>query len=225
MGKILIVDDEPDIVELVKINLEKNGFDVISSYTGREIFDLFKKFSIDLVILDLMLPDIDGLEICKILKSENETKNIPIIMLTAKDTEIDKVLGLELGADDYITKPFSPRELVARVRAVLRRTKRSSDERILTFDNILKIDLKKFEVFVNEKKVNLTTTEFKLLKALAIRRGEVLSRNELLDYIWGSEKIVIDRTIDVHIKHLREKLGKVGKFIKNVRGVGYKLDL
>ncbi|RLD13902.1 MAG: DNA-binding response regulator [Caldiserica bacterium] len=225
MGKILIVDDEPDIVELVKINLEKNGFDVISSCTGRGIFNLFKKFSIDLVILDLMLPDIDGLEICKILKSENETKNIPIIMLTAKDTEIDKVLGLELGADDYITKPFSPRELVARVRAVLRRTKRSSDERILTFDNILKIDLKKFEVFVNEKKVNLTTTEFKLLKALAIRRGEVLSRNELLDYIWGNEKIVIDRTIDVHIKHLREKLGKVGKFIKNVRGVGYKLDL
>jgi len=225
MGKILIVDDEPDIVELVKINLEKNGFDVISSYTGREIFDLFKKFNIDLVILDLMLPDIDGLEICKILKSENETKNIPIIMLTAKDTEIDKVLGLELGADDYITKPFSPRELVARVRAVLRRTRKPSDESILKFDNILKIDLKKFEVFVNGEKVNLTTTEFKLLKALAIRRGEVLSRNELLDYIWGSEKIVIDRTIDVHIKHLREKLGKVGKFIKNVRGVGYKLDL
>ena len=225
MGKILIVDDEPDIVELVKINLEKNGFDVISSYTGREIFNLFKKFSIDLVILDLMLPDIDGLEICKILKSENETKNIPIIMLTAKDTEIDKVLGLELGADDYITKPFSPRELVARVRAVLRRTRKPSDESILKFDNILKIDLKKFEVFVNGEKVNLTTTEFKLLKALAIRRGEVLSRNELLDYIWGSEKIVIDRTIDVHIKHLREKLGKVGKFIKNVRGVGYKLDL
>lgn len=225
MGKILIVDDEPDIVELVKINLEKNGFDVISSYTGREIFNLFKKFSIDLVILDLMLPDIDGLEICKILKSENETKNIPIIMLTAKDTEIDKVLGLELGADDYITKPFSPRELVARVRAVLRRTRKSSDESILKFDNILKIDLKKFEVFVNGKKINLTTTEFKLLKALAIRRGEVLSRNELLDYIWGNEKIVIDRTIDVHIKHLREKLGKVGKFIKNVRGVGYKLDL
>ncbi len=225
MGKILIVDDEPDIVELVKINLEKNGFDVISSYTGREIFNLFKKFSIDLVILDLMLPDIDGLEICKILKSENETKNIPIIMLTAKDTEIDKVLGLELGADDYITKPFSPRELVARVRAVLRRTRKPSDESILKFDNILKIDLKKFEVFVNGKKINLTTTEFKLLKALAIRRGEVLSRNELLDYIWGSEKIVIDRTIDVHIKHLRGKLGKVGKFIKNVRGVGYKLDL
>ncbi|MCD6168618.1 MAG: response regulator transcription factor [Caldisericia bacterium] len=225
MGKILIVDDEPDIVELVKINLEKNGFDVISSYTGREIFNLFKKFSIDLVILDLMLPDIDGLEICKILKSENETKNIPIIMLTAKDTEIDKVLGLELGADDYITKPFSPRELVARVRAVLRRTRKPSDESILKFDNILRIDLKKFEVFVNGKKINLTTTEFKLLKALAIRRGEVLSRNELLDYIWGSEKIVIDRTIDVHIKHLREKLGKVGKFIKNVRGVGYKLDL
>jgi len=225
MGKILIVDDEPDIVELVKINLEKNGFDVISSYTGREIFNLFKKFSIDLVILDLMLPDIDGLEICKILKSENETKNIPIIMLTAKDTEIDKVLGLELGADDYITKPFSPRELVARVRAVLRRTRKPSDESILKFDNILKIDLKKFEVFVNGKKINLTTTEFKLLKALAIRRGEVLSRNELLDYIWGNEKIVIDRTIDVHIKHLREKLGKVGKFIKNVRGVGYKLDL
>ena len=225
MGKILIVDDEPDIVELVKINLEKNGFDVISSYTGREIFDLFKKFSIDLVILDLMLPDIDGLEICKILKSENETKNIPIIMLTAKDTEIDKVLGLELGADDYITKPFSPRELVARVRAVLRRTRKPSDESILKFDNILKIDLKKFEVFVNGEKINLTTTEFKLLKALAIRRGEVLSRNELLDYIWGNEKIVIDRTIDVHIKHLREKLGKVGKFIKNVRGVGYKLDL
>ena len=225
MGKILIVDDEPDIVELVKINLEKNGFDVISSYTGRGIFNLFKKFSIDLVILDLMLPDIDGLEICKILKSENETKNIPIIMLTAKDTEIDKVLGLELGADDYITKPFSPRELVARVRAVLRRTRKPSDESILKFDNILKIDLKKFEVFVNGEKINLTTTEFKLLKALAIRRGEVLSRNELLDYIWGNEKIVIDRTIDVHIKHLREKLGKVGKFIKNVRGVGYKLDL
>ena len=227
MGKILIVDDEPDIVELVKINLEKNGFDVISSYTGGGIFDLFKKFSIDLVILDLMLPDIDGLEICKILKSENETKNIPIIMLTAKDTEIDKVLGLELGADDYITKPFSPRELVARVRAVLRRTRKPSDESILKFDNILRIDLKKFEVFVNGEKINLTTTEFKLLKALAIRRGEVLSRNELLDYIWGNEKIVIDRTIDAHISQLRNDLKKAGITsikITSIYGIGYRLE-
>ncbi len=226
MNKIVaIIDDEPDIVELVSLHLTKAGFKVKGFFDAKSFYQFLHKEIPDIIILDLMLPDIDGIEICKYLKMNEKYSLIPIIMLTARGDESDKVLGLELGADDYVTKPFSPRELVARVKAVLRRGKLSQQERkIIKIDNILKIDLQKYEVYVNEKKVGLTTTEFKILEILSKKRGWVFSRDQLLDYLWGDDKIVIDRTIDVHIKHLRDKLGPAGKFIKNIRGIGYKLE-
>lgn len=177
----------------------------------------------DLLILDLMLPDVDGLEICKDLKN-NKNINFPIIMLTAKDDEFDKVLGLELGADDYVTKPFSIRELLARVKAVLRRKVETSGNSIIIIDEILRIDLQKYEVSVNNNIVSLTATEFKLLRIFAENRGLVFSRERLLAKLWGDDKLVVNRTIDVHIKNLREKLGEAGKYIINVRGVGYKIS-
>ncbi len=170
-----------------------------------------------------MLPDSDGIEICKYLKSKEDLKSIPIIMLTARASETDKVLGLELGADDYVTKPFSPRELVARVKAVLRRKTQDSGKKIKIGD-ILLIDLNKFEVFAENKKIDLTPTEFRILKILASKKGWVFTRDQILNHLWGEEKAVLDRTIDVHIKNLREKLGKAKKFIKNVRGIGYKVE-
>jgi two-component system phosphate regulon response regulator PhoB/two-component system alkaline phosphatase synthesis response regulator PhoP len=170
-----------------------------------------------------MLPDSDGMDICRYMKKKEQFSSVPIIMLTAKSDETDKVLGLEMGADDYVTKPFSPRELVARVKAVLRRRERVEDERI-EIGKILEILPKKFLVRVEGKRVDLTTTEFKILKAMATRIGWVFSREQLLDELWGHDKIVIDRTIDVHIKHLRAKLGKAARFIKNVRGMGYKIE-
>ncbi|MFH1249589.1 MAG: response regulator transcription factor [bacterium] len=176
------------------------------------------------MILDLMLPDIDGIEVCKQLKSDKKTSNFPIIMLTAKGDEFDKVLGLELGADDYITKPFSTRELVARVRAVLRRYRMKTAESTININNDLVIDLQRYSVTVNGHPVNLTSTEFNILKVLATKRGWVFSREQLLQHLWGDDKIVISRTIDVHIKHLREKLGSAAHYIKNIRGVGYKLE-
>ena len=175
-----------------------------------------------------MLPDMDGIDICKQLKSDRKYKNIPIIMLTAKQDEIDRIIGLEIGADDYVTKPFSPRELVARVKAVLRRPNIDNNDvenkSILNIDGLIYIDLLKYEVYDNKNnKIFLTIKEFNLLKTFIQKRGWVFSREKLLNKIWG-EVIVIDRTIDVHINHLRKKLGKVGELIKNVRGIGYKLD-
>jgi two-component system phosphate regulon response regulator PhoB/two-component system alkaline phosphatase synthesis response regulator PhoP len=171
-----------------------------------------------------MLPDSDGFEICKYLKSKSQFSNVPIIILTAKNEEIDKVLGLELGADDYVTKPFSPRELVARVKAVLRRFLPSEDTEKIIINDILEIDLKKRQVKVEDKIVELTKTEFEILRILSSKKGWVFTRNQILDNIWGEEIIVLDRTIDVHIKNLRGKIGKAGKFIKNVRGIGYKFE-
>lgn len=221
-----IVDDEEDILELVALHLERSGFRV-RKFLSAEPF--LRELSIkqpDLIILDLMLPDIDGIEVCKFLKFHEKYSDIPIIMLTARATETDKVLGLELGADDYVTKPFSPRELVARVRAVLRRRgqQREKENKKIQIGEILLIDPFKFEVYVRGKKVELTPTEFKILKMLAEKKGWVFTRKQILDELWGYDKIVLDRTVDVHIKHLREKLGEAGKFIKNVRGVGYKIE-
>ena len=179
----------------------------------------------DLVVLDLMLPDVDGLEVCKYMKGDPEFANIPIIMLTAKSSEIDKVVGLELGADDYITKPFSPRELVARVKAVLRRTSKKESLQKTSIDDKLIIDEKKYEVTVEGKKISLTNSEFNILKMLTSKIGWVFSREQILENLWGDEKYVLDRTVDVHIKNLRDKLGLMGKCIKNVRGVGYKFEL
>jgi len=220
---IAVIDDEPDILELVSLHLKRSNFKV-KEFSNAESFLKFLSSNIpDLIILDLMLPDADGIEICKFLKSREDFVSIPIIMLTARATEADKVLGLELGADDYVTKPFSPRELVARVKAVLRRKTQKPGRKIKVGD-ILLIDLDKFEVFVEDRKIDLTPTEFRILKILASKKGWVFTRNQILDHLWGHDKIVLDRTIDVHIKNIREKLGKAKKFIKSVRGVGYKIE-
>lgn len=221
---IAIVDDEPDILELVKINLNKAGFVAKTFEDGNSFFRFLKNTKPSLVILDLMLPDTDGLEICKYLKQNEKFSDIPIIMLTAKTEEMDKVLGLEIGADDYITKPFSTRELIARVKVILRRGTTGEKEEILE-RGMVTINVKKYEVFVNNKLINLTTSEFKILKLLASKPGWVYSREQILEYLNIIEKGVLDRTIDVHIKNLREKLGKAGKMIKNVRGIGYKMEL
>lgn len=220
---IAVVDDEPDILDLVALNLKKSGYIVRKFSHGSDFFKMLENESPDLLVLDLMLPDIDGLEICKELRN-NRKVDFPIIMLTAKDDEFDKVLGLELGADDYVTKPFSVRELLARVKAVLRRNIDNSGKSIIEIDELLKIDLQKYEVTVKDDPVSLTATEFNLLRIFAENQGLVFSRERLLMKLWGDEKLVVNRTIDVHIKNLREKLGEAGKLILNIRGVGYKIS-
>jgi DNA-binding response OmpR family regulator len=222
---IAVVDDEPDILELVSLHLRKNRFRV-RGFPDAESFYLFLRSETpDLIILDLMLPDADGFEICKYVRKQTGKSSIPIIMLTARSEEADKVLGLELGADDYVTKPFSPGELVARVKAVLRRMEQKPpEEEKIEIGTMLSLDLQKHEVAIEGRKVDLTSTEFRILQLLASKKGWVFSREKILDYLWGNEKTVIDRTVDVHIKHLREKLGAAAKLIKNIRGVGYKLE-
>lgn len=221
---IAVVDDEADICELVSLALTKAGYKVKTFEDGESLFKYLKTNVPELVILDLMLPDSDGFEICKYLKKEEKFSHIPVIMLTARTEEMDKVLGLELGADDYVTKPFSTRELVARVKAVLRRDQNVVKTQKTRIGDILEIDHQKYEVTVKDEKVELTSTEFRILKLLSERRGWVYSREQILDYLGSQEKGVLDRTVDVHIKNLREKLGIAGKFIKNIRGVGYKLE-
>jgi DNA-binding response OmpR family regulator len=225
MNKLIaVVDDEPDIVELVSLNLKKAGFRVTSFLEADPFLRRLGQETPDLIVLDLMLPDTDGFEICKYLKSHDKYAIIPIIMLTARSEETEKVLGLELGADDYVTKPFSPRELVARVKAVLRRPEQRQETKKIFIDDLMVIDLEKFEVTVEGTKMELTPTEFKILQLLSTKRGWVQSRDQILSYLWGQDKTVIDRTIDVHIRHLREKLGKASALIKNVRGMGYKIE-
>ena len=221
---IVVVDDEPDILELVSLHLRKAGF-TVKEFPDAERFTTFLSTNIpDLIILDLMLPDTDGLEICKHLKREKAFSSIPIIMLTAKGDETDKIIGLELGADDYVTKPFSPKELVSRVKAVLRRNTPREETKKIEIGRILSIDQDKYRVTVKDKQIELTSTEFRILQLLASKKGFVFTRENILDYLWGEEKAVIDRTVDVHIRHLREKLDKAAHFIKNVRGIGYKLE-
>lgn len=225
MSKLVaIIEDEPDIRKLIVHHLEKANFNVKEFQNGNDFFKFIDDNIPDLIILDIMLPDADGFEICKYLKNKSQFSTIPIIILTAKSEEVDKVLGLELGADDYITKPFSPRELIARVKAVLRRFVPFEETEKIIIDDILEIDLKKRQVKVEDKIVELTKTEFEILRVLSSKRGWVFTRNQILDSIWGEDIVVLDRTIDVHIKNLRDKIGKAGKFIKNVRGIGYKFD-
>lgn len=222
---IAVLEDEIDIADLVSIHLKKSGFRVEAFDNVKAFFKAISKKRPDLVILDIMLPDMDGYEVCKELKKNDAYSSIPIIMLTAKGEEIDKILGLELGADDYVTKPFSPKELVARVKAVLRRGIVKQNTKKLSIGNDVQIDSDKYSVTVKGKKIDLTTTEFKILELFAINKGKVFTREQILDHLWGQEKAVIDRTIDVHIRHLREKLGdSVSKLIKNIRGVGYKIE-
>lgn len=219
---VAVVDDEPDILELISVNLSRANFDVRTFEDAVSFFRYVEKETPDLVILDLMLPDADGFEVCKRLKKDHKLAHIPVVMLTAKNEETDKVLGLEIGADDYVTKPFSPKELIARVKAVLRRgTQETAVERIKIRDLVL--DPEKFEVTVGEKPAVLTTTEFKILYLLVSQPGRVFTREKILEHLWNREKAVIDRTVDVHVKNLRKKLGKAGKLVKNIRGIGYKL--
>ncbi len=226
MPFVYIVEDDEDINELVAYNLKKEGFKVKQFFNSKDAYESLSKEQPDIILLDIMLPDIDGLEFCKMVRSDNKLSYIPIIMLTAKSTEIDKIVGLELGADDYITKPFSFMELIARIKAVLRRTyreKSKSDEKIISAEG-LKIYPDKFKVLIDDTPVNLTSKEFKLLLLLTGSPGKVFSREEILNNVWENEYDVYDRTVDVHIKHLREKLKDYGKCIKTVRGIGYKWE-
>ncbi|AEF95141.1 two component transcriptional regulator, winged helix family [Desulfotomaculum nigrificans CO-1-SRB] len=227
MPKILVVDDEQPIRELVKYNLEREGFEVLLAGDGNTGLDMARTEAPDLIILDIMLPGMDGLSVCRTLHQEPATRAIPIIMLSARGEEVDKVLGLELGADDYITKPFSPRELIARVKARLRR--QTTDNAIQETGRIavgkLIIDQDRFVVSVNGVKQDLTPKEFELLRYLARHPGKVFSRDLLLEQIWGYEYTGDSRTVDVHIRHIRQKLEQIPgapQFIETVRGVGYR---
>jgi two-component system, OmpR family, alkaline phosphatase synthesis response regulator PhoP len=220
---VLVVDDEEDIQELVRYNLVRNGFDVTVVGTGEEALESARAKIPDLVLLDLMLPGIDGLEVCTVLKHDQKTAHIPIVMLTARGEESDVVAGLELGADDYITKPFSPRVLVARVKAVLRRKAEASPDRTAVIKRgELFVHPGRHEVTVKRKPVQLTSTEFEILYHLARRPGWVFTRHQLIDAARGEEYPVTDRSVDVHIVSLRRKLGTIGKLIETVRGVGYR---
>lgn len=219
--KILVVDDERDIIELIKYNLEMEGFRVSSAYNGEDALRLAKREPPDLFILDLMLPGMDGLEVCRVLKKEPKTNHIPVIMLTAKTGEPDIVVGLELGADDYITKPFSTRELVARVKAVIRRGSRHRDlKEKLVFGN-MEVDSTNYRVTWKGSFLDLTPTEFKLLFFLVQRQGLVMTRQQILDGVLGDEAFVTDRTVDVHIRRLRMKLKEASSCIITRRGIGY----
>ena len=225
LQKILIIEDEPDIRKTLKYNLSKEGFDVICASSLSEGKDYLNDDTFSLILLDLMLPDGSGLDLCRELKSNTEKKLIPIIILTAKDDEVDKVVGFELGADDYVTKPFSVRELILRIKAVLKRGDIKSDNlEIQRQFGDLEIDVESHEVFVNKESVVLTALEFKLLRQLVDRRGRVQSRDQLLSDVWGYSAEVTTRTVDTHIKRLREKLGSMGKYVQTIRGVGYKFS-
>jgi DNA-binding response OmpR family regulator len=220
--KILVVDDEPDAVELIEFNLKANGYEVVTAADGEEALQKARAVLPSLIILDIMLPEVDGMEVCKILRRDQRTSGIPMIMLTAKAAEIDRVLGLELGADDYVTKPFSPRELVLRVKRLLRTQGASEEkaERVLWKE--LVIDVPRHQVSVKGKNVELTATEFKLLTVLAQRRGRVQSRDQLLHDVWEYDNLIDTRTVDTHMRRLREKLGPAAKYLDTVRGVGYR---
>ncbi len=224
---IAIVDDERDILNLVSHHLRREGYKTKEFQDSRNFLMYIESIVPDLTILDIMLPGLDGLELCKLLKGKNTTSSMPIIMLTAKGTEADIVVGLEIGADDYIIKPFSPRELVARIKTVLRRSSRKETEKEVVQLGELTINPQRYEVYVKDNKIDLTTTEFKILESLVNGNGRVFTRDQLLKQkrLWGDDKLIYDRTIDVHIKNLRDKLGSSGKMIKTIRSIGYKLDV
>jgi DNA-binding response OmpR family regulator len=222
--KILVVDDETDVIDLLVINLRVEGFNVIAVEDGATALAKARAEKPSLIILDLMLPKMSGLEICKVLKSDISTRNIPIIMLTAKAEEVDKIVGLELGADDYVTKPFSPRELMLRVNRSLRRGKdKTPSVEKLTIGELV-LDHGRHEVLVKNEPVELTATEFKLLALLMDRRGRVQGRDRLLNDVWGYESVIDTRTVDTHVRRLREKLGTLASYIETVRGVGYRIS-
>jgi two-component system phosphate regulon response regulator PhoB len=221
--KILVIEDEPDIRRNLEYNLSREGFSISTAASISEANTLLASTDYNLILLDLMLPDGSGLDLCKSIKSNSDTESIPIIILTAKDDEVDKVVGFELGADDYVTKPFSVRELILRVKAVLKRGSKKKEivEVVRQFGD-LKIDVDSHEVHVDDTKINLTALEFRLLRQLVDTRGRVQSRDQLLSDVWGYSAEVTTRTVDTHVKRLREKLGPMGKYVQTIRGVGYK---
>ncbi len=218
--KVLVVDDEKDILTLLEYNLEKAGFRVVSTGDGPEALEKAGREAPDLIILDIMLPNMDGTDVCRELKSSDATRDIPVIMLTAKGEEIDRIVGFELGADDYITKPFSPRELILRVKAILKRRNRRASARRA---GPISLDMAGRAAAVYGRPLRLTPIEFKLLAELIMAGGRVLSRDTLLDMVWGTECYITDRTVDTHIRRLRKKLGESGRYIETVRGFGYRL--
>mgnify|MGYP000932547469 CR=1 FL=1 len=223
--KILLIEDEPDIRKTLEYNLSREGFDVVCASSLSEGKNYINTNQFSLILLDLMLPDGSGLDLCRELKTDSDKKLTPIIILTAKDDEVDKVVGFELGADDYVTKPFSVRELILRVKAVLKRGNAKSEnlEVQRQFGDLV-IDVDSHEVYVDNEPVTLTALEFKLLRQLVDRRGRVQSRDQLLSDVWGYSADVTTRTVDTHIKRLREKLGAMGKYVQTIRGVGYKFS-
>jgi len=222
--QILVVEDEEDILELISFNLKKEGYQVKGVTSGEEALQEARRKIPSLIILDLMLPGVDGFDVCKALKNDPRTKAVPIVMLTARSGEADIVIGLELGADDYLTKPFSPRELIARVRAILRRSKTDiSDHEILQKVHDIEINAKRHEVLISGNQINLTSTEFRVLRLLAGRPGWVFTRDQIVGAVHDEEYAVTDRSVDVMIVGLRRKLGVSGHFIETVRGVGYRM--
>jgi two-component system phosphate regulon response regulator PhoB len=219
---VLVVDDEKDVLELARYNLQKEGFDVVVARDGAAALQAAGRAVPDLVVLDLMLPGMDGLEVCRRLRAEPRTSRIPVIMLTAKASEADRVVGLEMGADDYVVKPFSPRELVARVKAVLRRSTPASESAEVLRRADLVVDLSRHEVTWRGRPLELTPTEFRILHYLVARPGRVCARSDIIDGALERDAAITDRTIDVHVNALRRKLGKGGDRIETVRGFGYK---
>jgi DNA-binding response OmpR family regulator len=220
---ILVVDDEPDVVDLVRHHLHRTGFGVLTASTGFSGLQIAKESRPDAIILDVMLPQMDGFEVCQKLRQNKETSDIPILMLTAKGEASDRIAGLELGVDDYIAKPFSPRELILRVQNLLRRLRAAQDASVLTVDEF-RVDKGNFDIRVSGKSLELTTTEFKLLAILIERRGRTLSRETLLQDVWGYTNVIDTRTVDTHVRRLREKLGHGADRIVTVRGEGYRFS-
>lgn len=221
---ILVVDDEKDILKLIQYNLEKEGYQVSTASTGEEGFETAKKKRPQLIILDLMLPGIDGLEVCKLLRVEPLTKNIPVLMLTAKNTDVDQVLGFELGASDYISKPFSPKVLLVRIKNILKNRQTHKEDKAVLKAGELMLDKEKQVFSLKGKAVALTRLEFKIISFLMENPGKVFTRDQLLSGAWGQETFVVDRTVDVHVKSIRQKLGKYREAIETVRGSGYRFS-
>lgn len=224
--KILVVEDDRDISELITYNLEREGYDIACLYDGSQVLDFVNRRKPELIILDLMLPEVDGIEICRALKSDSVTKHIPIVMLTAKSEEADVVVGLQMGADDYIPKPFSPKVLVARIKAITRRMvdlslSLSPADNVRSFGDF-NIDLLKHKISYKGQEVKLTSIEFDIVEFLSRSPGRVWSREQILDNVWKDGKFIIDRAVDVHVRGLRKKLGKADDYIETVRGVGYR---